>query len=38
MREKIISLFKDEDDFEERMRYFKPMMFGLVMTIIAILI
>lgn len=38
MKEKIISLFEDEEEFEEYMRYFKPMMFGLVMTIVAILI
>lgn len=38
MKEKVISLFEDEEEFEEYMRYFKPMMFGLAMTIIAILI
>ena len=38
MKEKIISLFEDEEEFEEYMRYFKPMMLGLAMTIIAILI
>ena len=38
MKEKVISLFEDEEDYEEYIRYFKPMMFGLVMTIIAILV
>ncbi len=38
MKEKFISLFEDEEDFEEHMRYFIPMMFGVAMTIIAILI
>lgn len=38
MKEKIISLFEDEEDFKEHMKYFGPMMFGVAMTIIAILI
>lgn len=39
MKNKIINaLFDSTEDYEERMKYFKPMIIGFALTIIAILI